>query len=74
MMNQKRGLTDIKSCPAMENPGRLTTSLKIWRKRKTLVEPRLAKQVLRYRYKVWYMPIDVTVINPTYIRNCSLLQ
>ena len=29
MMNQKQELTDTISCPAMERPGRQTTSLKI---------------------------------------------
>ena len=44
MMNQKRGLTETISCPAMEIPGRQTTSLNIWSKRKTQVERRRAKQ------------------------------
>ena len=39
MINQKRELTDIISCLAMESPGCQTTSLKIWSKLKTPVEP-----------------------------------
>ena len=47
IINQKRGLTDTISCPAMEIPGRQTTLLKIWYKRKIPDEPRLAKQQTR---------------------------
>ena len=38
MMNPKRGLAETISCVAMEDPGCLATSLKIWSKRKTPVE------------------------------------
>ena len=38
MMNQEQGPTDTTSCMAMETPGCQTT-LKIWSKRKTPVEP-----------------------------------
>ena len=40
MVIHKRGLTDTISYPTMEIPGRQTTSLKIWSKKKTTVEPR----------------------------------
>ena len=58
MMKQKRGLTNTISCPAMEIPGRQTTSLKIC-KRQTAVEPRwanykgLVRPVLEYGSSVW---------------------
>ena len=43
----ERGLADTKSYLAMEIPGRQTTSLKIWSKKKTTVEPRWASQQTR---------------------------
>ena len=47
MVNHKRGLTDTKSFPTMEIPGRQITSLKIWSKQKTPAESRWANQQTR---------------------------
>ena len=47
MINQKRGLTNTTSCLAIESPGRHSTSLKIWSKRRSPVEPRWTKQQTR---------------------------